>query len=1398
MHDSDRTFTGEATGLTSWARGAHPRQHGVAMLLVLIAVAMATILSMSFLSSQSTSLGVAQNVLKHAQARSVAESALVVGINYVQTDPTWRADKTHGQWVTNASFNGGTFDLFGYDGLDTDGDGVVDNTDSDLADDTSDPVTLTVVANFNGVSHTVHAVVTPGGAAVSVDVLMIVGNPASLTTQDQDKIDLLNGWGFGVTLINDNDSQAEYDAAMADADVVYVVTSVSPSTVGSKLNSTSLGVVSDKDNLNDELLMTDTNGGSYTGSQIDIIDNTHYITSTVATADMNNLTITTSSQQLSRHRGVLAGGATVLATRSTNANPALVLVDVGDVLIGGSPSPNRRVLLPWGTTGIDITTLNTAGQTILKRSLEWAGVDVVQTSGAGIAVSGSISVEDSGSIDSFDSRLGAYGGSNVGSNAVLATNLTTGGAITVESGGTVGGSVMVGLGGDTATAISNAGSISGSSTVLTSTIAVPSITAPTGMPSSQGTVVLSGGTTNFGSDQRFSSLRIRSGATVQISGDVTLLVDGDFAIEDTSVLSILPGGSLKLYLNGGKYEAMGTAQVNVNTADPARMTIYQMASDHVDFEDSSQTYATVIAPTGLLHVKDSSHFYGTFQGDRAEIKENAQYHQDLAGIAATTTSDNPQLIALYEFQEVLIPPTLVGHWLLDEAGGDAPNKVYWYNNDADKLQQADLDGSNVQDLATGFETKYLTIDASAGKLYWFNKDSDKIQSSDLDGSNIQDLTTVVDVKALGLDPTGGKIFWSEKDPFQIMRANLDGTGAQMIASGFEAKQMIVDHAGGKLYWYNKDANKIQRSDLNGTNVQDVASGLGAGSTLDVKVMDLDLTAGKIYWSQKDPFQVMRADLDGANAEMIASGFEAKEMTLDVAGGKLYWYNKDDDKLQRSNLDGSNIEDLATGVEIKALALDPTGGKVYWSDKLSLQVTRANLDGSGAQVIASGFEAKELILNGGGLVATDDAAGNNGSSFGGATGGAAGNGDGGTAVQFDGVDCYIVISHDDAYLLDDGSVSFWFKPDNLSGHHGLFSKDSQNFDTGGHLHIYTDGKKLKVRLQSDGADYTLQSSGLSVGNWYHVVVSFGPGGLRLYRNGSQKDSDSYTGGLGTNSGGAGNYEPIVLGANTWSSDDLLATPVQDFFEGLIDDVRIYDQGFDVTQVNNIYTGNAPGGGVALIAYDTSGFGVPLDLDIEDAGIVSWVSGGGLDITAATRVISPAAATKLYDALTATNEVSLEVAFTPADTSQGGPARIVSYSGGAASRNITFGQEADAYVSRLRTDTTTSNGTPDISSSSVLTAATQEHVIVSYDGANVTMFRNGSSEVTSARTGTLNWDNTFRFMLGDEETGGLDWLGTLHRVAVYDRAFNANQASNVFGGSPPGDGTSGVGGVDWVEP
>jgi len=170
----------------------HERRRGIALLLVLFAVAMSTVLSLSFISAQGTTTSIAQTAQHHGQARLVAESAMKMVIEYIAANDDWRMDFTSGTWMSNQSLAGGTFSVTGVDGSDTDGDGDIDG-DGDLDDDDEDPVTLTVTGYFDGRSHVVRAVVavdaqTTGGGGPTHGI----GVSAKIKMKNSARIDAVN------------------------------------------------------------------------------------------------------------------------------------------------------------------------------------------------------------------------------------------------------------------------------------------------------------------------------------------------------------------------------------------------------------------------------------------------------------------------------------------------------------------------------------------------------------------------------------------------------------------------------------------------------------------------------------------------------------------------------------------------------------------------------------------------------------------------------------------------------------------------------------------------------------------------------------------------------------------------------------------------------------------------------------------------------------------------------------------------------------------------------------------------------------------------------------------------------------------------------------------------------
>ena len=247
---------------------------------------------------------------------------------------------------------------------------------------------------------------------------------------------------------------------------------------------------------------------------------------------------------------------------------------------------------------------------------------------------------------------------------------------------------------------------------------------------------------------------------------------------------------------------------------------------------------------------------------------------------------------------------------------DSP-PIYWTDSGSNKIQRANLDDSNVEDLVTqGLEgPRAIALDMADGKMYWTDSGTNKIQRANLDGSNLQDLIVrgLEDPWGIALDVAGGKMYWTDWVTEKIQRANLDGSNVEdLITSGLITPiNIALDVAGGKMYWIDTTTHKIQRANLDGSNVEDLVT-QGLEGPRDIT---LDVTGGKMYWTDAIADKIQCANLDGSNVEdLITSGLKSPDaIALDVAGGKMYW--EDRQKIQRANLDGSNVEDLVTGLGI---------------------------------------------------------------------------------------------------------------------------------------------------------------------------------------------------------------------------------------------------------------------------------------------------------------------------------------------------------------------------------------------------------------------------------------------------------------------------------------------------
>jgi len=210
---------------------------------------------------------------------------------------------------------------------------------------------------------------------ISKNMLMVVVNPSSLTTQETARRQLFESWGYLVSLIDQSDSQANFDNAVSVNPIAYVSEEIDPAELSSKLNDTIIGVVNEDAGMVVEFALSQ-NYLLQNLAQVDINDNSHYITEPFA---IGLLDFVDASQPVHMLSGIGAPGLSVLGQGFDgigNWEPSLAVIETGGLLWGGDSAAGRRVQLPWGGDAFDVNALNDDGRTIMRRAIEWAGTQL--------------------------------------------------------------------------------------------------------------------------------------------------------------------------------------------------------------------------------------------------------------------------------------------------------------------------------------------------------------------------------------------------------------------------------------------------------------------------------------------------------------------------------------------------------------------------------------------------------------------------------------------------------------------------------------------------------------------------------------------------------------------------------------------------------------------------------------------------------------------------------------------------------------------------------------------------------------------------------------------------------------------------------------------------------------
>ncbi len=195
----------------------------------------------------------------------------------------------------------------------------------------------------------------------------------------------------------------------------------------------------------------------------------------------------------------------------------------------------------------------------------------------------------------------------------------------------------------------------------------------------------------------------------------------------------------------------------------------------------------------------------------------------------------------------------------------------------------------------------------------------------------------------------------------------------------------------------------------------------------------------------------------------------------------------------------------------------------------------------------------------GFTAVDSIGGHNGTLENGPVWSTSGQIDG--ALRFDGLNDRVIVPHDDTLSLTSAfTISAWIKNESptMSGTHRILSKESSG--TNDNYWLSEQNGQLWFGV---GGQFFSPGGSMALGQWYHVAASFdsAAGEVRMYIDGTELLTQSTSVSLTSNT------DSIYIGAN-WQGEK--------YWDGLLDDVRLYDTALSSEVVAEV-AASAPVGG-----------------------------------------------------------------------------------------------------------------------------------------------------------------------------------------------------------------------------
>ena len=222
---------------------------------------------------------------------------------------------------------------------------------------------------------------------------------------------------------------------------------------------------------------------------------------------------------------------------------------------------------------------------------------------------------------------------------------------------------------------------------------------------------------------------------------------------------------------------------------------------------------------------------------------------------------------------------------------------------------------------------------------------------------------------------------------------------------------------------------------------------------------------------------------------------------------------------------------------------------------------------------------------------------------------------GTAAEFNGSSSTITVPFDSAMNPKSFTLSMWVNADSTSGFASpVTSRDDTPTSVHGYL-VYNDSRgnwNFWTGTGGPSGAWNQMSGGkVEIGSWTHIAVSFDDNSQtkKLYVNGSLAGSNS---------------APNLYDPNGPQSENLHIGSGADsgrafFFDGLIDDVALWDHALTSVEIKDLMTNGVPGGPPSITVFEAS----PPFIDLGQDVTLSWEIQNATSVSISPNVGSVAA-------------------------------------------------------------------------------------------------------------------------------------------------------------------------------